>query len=133
MTGEQKLKFNKYVAKQLKKVLREREIDSSTYKRKFKVKVYNIIPPKSTYGNFRVNVKVISSVGRRPMRDEYGSFLRDDDRNIIYEWTEFQMRRSEVRTLNTYIRDDVNDYTRDLLSMFGVEPWRIKVERIIHS
>lgn len=46
MTEEQLIKFNKYVAKQTKKVMLDKVIEVKSYRSRFKVKITGILPPK---------------------------------------------------------------------------------------
>lgn len=133
MTDEQLIKFSKYVAKQTKKVMLDKVIEVDIYRNRLKVKVSGIIPPKDKWGNYRVNVKVIECKGEVAMRGEDGFMLRDDLGNIRYEYLPRTLRRSEVNNVNYRVRDKVKYACGDMMDFFGIETWRIKVEKVAHS
>lgn len=132
LSDEQVTKFNKYVAKNTKKVMIDKVIEVNTYRRKFKVKITGIIPPDNRWGNFRVNVKVIESLCEVAVRGEDGFLLRDDIGNIKYQYVPRTLTRSEVNSCNHRIRDGVKYACGDMVEFFGVSRWDIKVEKVKH-
>lgn len=133
MTEEQLIKFNKYVAKQTKKVMLDKVIEVISYRSRFKVKITGILPPKDKWGYYRVNVKVIECKGEVAMKGEDGYMLRDNLGDVIYEYQPKTLRRSEVNSCNWKIRDKVKYACGDMMEFFGIETWRIKVEKVVHS
>lgn len=132
MTDEQLNKFSKYVAKQTKKVMLDKVIEVDIYRKRLKVRVSGIIPPKDRWGFYRINVKVIECKSEVAMRGEDGWMLRDNFGNVRYEYLPRTLRRSEVNNVNWKIRDKVKYACGDMMDFFGVESWRIKVEKVTH-
>jgi len=132
MSDEQVTKFNKYVAKHTKKVMVEKEIELSTYRMQLKVKVTSVLPPKNRWENFRVNVKVVGSKVKTAIWNEDGSRKRDEEGNIVYEYRNGIIRRSDVNGTNHNIRRAVESECRAMLDFFGVDGWRVRAEKVTH-
>ena len=132
MTDEQLIKFNKYVAKHTKKVMVEKEIELSTYRMQLKVKVTTVRPPKNRWENFRVNVKVVESKVKTAIWNEDGSRKRDEQGNIVYEYRNGIIRRSDVNGANRNIRREVESQCKTMLDFFGINGWRVRVEKVTH-
>ena len=134
MSDEQIIKFNKYVAKHTKKVMMEKVIDVERHRMKLKVRVSTVIGPKDKWGYFRVNVKVLETNVKTVVRDEYGFMERDMvNGRLVYEYVPRSLRRSEVNSSNYEIRKQVENRVSSMLDFFGVDSWRVKVEKVAHS
>ena len=133
MSDEQVTKFNKYVAKQTKKVMSEKEIEIITYRRKLKVKVSSIIAPKGKWGDFRVNVKVVESKVKASVWNKDGTRTRDNNGELVFEFVPARVKRSDVNSTNNEIRRQVGYKCREMLCFFGIDGWRVKVEKVNHS
>jgi glycosidase len=132
MSDEQIIKFNKYVAKHTKKVMLEKEIEITTYRRMLKVKVSTIIAPKGKWDDFRVNVKVVESRVKASVWDN-GTRVRDENGELLFEFVPRRVSRSDVNNTNNEIRRQVGYKCREMLCFFGIDGWRIKVEKVNHS
>ena len=132
MTDEQLIKFNKYVAKQTKKVMSEKEIEIITYRRKLKGQVSSIIAPKGKWDDFRVNVKVVESRVKASVWDN-GTRVRDNNGELVFEFIPARVKRSDVNSTNNEIRRQVGYKCREMLCFFGIDGWRVKVEKVNHS
>ena len=133
MSEEQILKFNKYVAKHTKKVMIDKVIEVDRHRTKLKVRVCSVIPPNGRWGNFRVNVKVLESMVEMAVRDSHGFIVRDNNENIVYKYVPRRLRRSEVNWANNEIRRRVGYRVEEMIEFFGIESWRVKVEKVNHS
>ena len=133
MTDAQVIKFNKYVAKHTKKVMMEKEIDISTYRMKLKVKVSSVIAPKSKWDDFRFNVKVVECKVKSSVWSQDGTRVRDEHGELVFEYLPRQIKRSDVNSTNHNIRREVASKCRDMLCFFGIDGWRVKVEKVNHS
>lgn len=133
MSDEQVIKFNKYVAKQTKKVMVEKEIEIITYRRKLKVKVSTIIAPKSRWDDFRINVKVVDSRVKASVWAQDGTRVRDENGELVFEFVPARVKRSDVNSTNNEIRRQVGHKCKDMLDFFGIHGWRVKVEKVNHS
>ena len=133
MSDEQVIKFNKYVAKQTKKVMLEKEIEITTYRRKLKVKVSTIIAPKSRWDDFRINVKVVDSRVKASVWAQDGTRVRDEHGELVFEFIPARVKRSDVNSTNNEIRRQVGYKCREMLCFFGIDGWRVKVEKVNHS
>lgn len=132
MTEEQLIKFNKYVAKQTKKVMLDKVIEVSTHRTQLKVKVTTVIAPKYKWSDFRVNVKVVESKVKTAIWNEDGSRKRDEEGKNVYEYRKGVIRRTDVNNANHNIRRAVESQCRTMLDFFGVDGWRIKAEKVTH-
>jgi glycosidase len=132
MSDEQVIKFNKYVAKQTKKVMLEKEIEITTYRRQLKVKVSTIIAPKGKWDDFRVNVKVVESKVKASVWDN-GTRVRDEHGDLAFEFIPRRVSRADVNSTNNEIRRQVGYKCREMLCFFGIDGWRVKVEKVNHS
>ena len=132
MSDEQIIKFNKYVAKHTKKVMLEKEIEITTYRRQLKVKVSTIIAPKGKWDDFRFNVKVVESKVKASVWDN-GTRVRDENGELLFEFIPRRVSRSDVNNTNNEIRRQVGYKCREMLCFFGIDGWRIKVEKVNHS
>ena len=132
MSDEQIIKFNKYVAKHTKKVMLEKEIEITTYRRQLKVKVSTIIAPKGKWDDFRFNVKVVESKVKASVWDN-GTRVRDENGELLFEFIPRRVSRSDVNSTNNEIRRQVGYKCREMLCFFGIDGWRIKVEKVNHS
>jgi len=132
MSDEQIIKFNKYVAKHTKKVMLEKEIEITTYRRMLKVKVSTIIAPKGKWDDFRVNVKVVESRVKASVWDN-GTRVKDENGELLFEFVPRRVSRSDVNNTNNEIRRQVGYKCREMLCFFGIDGWRIKVEKVNHS
>lgn len=133
MSDEQIIKFNKYVAKHTKKVMLEKEIEVTTYRRQLKVKVSTIIAPKGKWDDFRVNVKVVESKVKASVWNVDGGRARDEHGELLFEFIPRRVSRSDVNSTNNEIRRQVGYKCREMLCFFGIDGWRIKVEKVVHS
>jgi ribosomal 50S subunit-recycling heat shock protein len=133
MSDEQVIKFNKYVAKQTKKVMLEKEIEITTYRRQLKVKVSTIIAPKGKWADFRVNVKVVESRVKASVWNVDGGRARDENGELLFEFIPRRVSRSDVNSTNNEIRRQVGYKCREMLCFFGIDGWRVKVEKVVHS
>lgn len=133
MSEEQILKFNKYVAKHTKKVMIDKVIEVDRHRTKLKVRVCSVIPPNGRWGNFRVNVKVLESMVEMAVRDDAGFIVRDNNGDIVYKYVPRRLRRSEVNWVNNEIRSMVGYRVEEMIEFFGIESWRVKVEKVNHS
>ena len=132
MTDEQVIKFNKYVAKQTKKVMVDKVIEVTTYRMQLKVKVSSVIAPKGKWGDFRFNVKVVESRVKASVWDN-GTRVRDENGDLVFEYVPRRINRSDVNNTNNNIRREVGYKCREMLGFFGIDGWRIKVEKVVHS
>ena len=133
MSDEQIIKFNKYVAKHTKKVMLEKEIEIITYRRMLKVKVSTIIAPKGKWDDFRVNVKVVESRVKASVWNVDGGRARDEHGELLFEFVPRRVSRSDVNSTNNEIRRQVGYKCREMLCFFGIDGWRVKVEKVNHS
>jgi glycosidase len=133
MTDEQVIKFNKYVAKQTKNVMVDRVIEVTTYRMQIKVKVSSVIAPKGKWGDFRFNVKVVESKVKASVWNQDGTRARDEHGDLLFEYVPRRINRSDVNNTNNNIRREVGYKCREMLSFFGIDGWRVKVEKVIHS
>jgi glycosidase len=133
MTDEQVIKFNKYVAKQTKKVMVDKVIEVTTYRMQIKVKVSSVIAPKGKWGDFRFNVKVVESRVKASVWNQDGTRVRDERGDLLFEYVPRRINRSDVNNTNNNIRREVGYKCREMLSFFGIDGWRVKVEKVIHS
>jgi len=133
MSEEQILKFNKYVAKHTKKVMIDKVIEVDRHRTKLKVRVCSVIPPNGRWGNFRVNVKVLESMVEMAVRDDAGFIVRDNNGDIVYKYVPRRLRRSEVNWANNEIRRRVGYRVEEMIEFFGIESWRVNVEKVNHS
>jgi ribosomal 50S subunit-recycling heat shock protein len=133
MSDSQVLKFNKYVAKHTKKVMMEKEIEIITYRMQLKVKVSTIIAPKGRWDDFRVNVKVVECKVKCSVWNQDGTRARDNNGDLVFEYLPRQIKRSDVNNTNSNIRREVGYKCREMLCFFGIDGWRVKVEKVSHS
>jgi len=133
MTDEQVIKFNKYVAKQTKKVMVDRVIEVTTYRMQIKVKVSSVIAPKGKWGDFRFNVKVVESKVKASVWNVDGGRARDENGDLLFEYVPRRINRSDVNKTNNNIRREVGYKCREMLGFFGIDGWRVKVEKVTHS
>ena len=133
MTDEQVIKFNKYVAKQTKKVMVDKVIEVTTYRMQLKVKVSSVIAPKGKWGDFRFNVKVVESRVKASVWNQDGTRVRDENGDLLFEYVPRRINRSDVNNTNNNIRREVGYKCREMLSFFGIDGWRVKVEKVTHS
>jgi len=133
MTDEQVIKFNKYVAKQTKKVMVDRVIEVTTYRMQIKVKVSSVIAPKGKWGDFRFNVKVVESRVKASVWNQDGTRVRDNNGDLLFEYVPRRINRSDVNNTNNNIRREVGYKCREMLCFFGIDGWRVKVEKVVHS
>ena len=133
MTDEQAIKFNKYVAKQTKNVMVDRVIEVTTYRMKLKVKVSSVIAPKGKWGDFRFNVKVVESKVKASVWNQDSTRARDENGDLLFEYVPRRINRSDVNNTNNNIRREVGYKCREMLSFFGIDGWRVKVEKVTHS
>jgi len=133
MTDEQVIKFNKYVAKQTKKVMVDKVIEVTTYRMQLKVKVSSVIAPKGKWGDFRFNVKVVESRVKASVWNQDGTRVRDNNGDLLFEYVPRRINRSDVNNTNNNIRREVGYKCREMLGFFGIDGWRIKVEKVVHS
>jgi len=133
MSEEQILKFNKYVAKHTKKVMIDKVIEVERYRMKLKVRVCSVIPPNGRWGNFRVNVKVLDTMVEMAVRDDAGFIVRDNNGNIVYKYVNRKLRTTEVRSVNNEVRRRVGYRVEEMIEFFGIESWRVNVEKVNHS
>jgi glycosidase len=133
MTDEQVIKFNKYVAKQTKKVMVDRVIEVTTYRMQIKVKVSSVIAPKGKWGDFRFNVKVVESKVKASVWNQDSTRARDENGDLLFEYVPRRINRSDVNNTNNNIRREVGYKCREMLSFFGIDGWRVKVEKVVHS
>jgi len=133
MTDEQVIKFNKYVAKQTKKVMVDKVIEVTTYRMQLKVKVSSVIAPKGKWGDFRFNVKVVESKVKASVWNQDSTRARDENGDLLFEYVPRRINRSDVNNTNNNIRREVGYKCREMLGFFGIDGWRIKVEKVTHS
>jgi len=133
MTDEQVIKFNKYVAKQTKKVMVDKVIEVTTYRMQLKVKVSSVIAPKGKWGDFRFNVKVVESKVKASVWNQDSTRARDEHGDLLFEYVPRRINRSDVNNTNNNIRREVGYKCREMLSFFGIDGWRVKVEKVTHS
>jgi len=133
MTDEQAIKFNKYVAKQTKNVMVDRVIEVTTYRMQLKVKVSSVIAPKGKWGDFRFNVKVVESKVKSSVWNQDGTRVRDNNGDLVFEYVPRRINRSDVNNTNNNIRREVGYKCREMLGFFGIDGWRVKVEKVTHS
>ena len=133
MTDEQVIKFNKYVAKQTKKVMVDKVIEVTTYRMQLKVKVSSVIAPKGKWGDFRFNVKVVESKVKASVWNQDSTRARDENGDLLFEYVPRRINRSDVNNTNNNIRREVGYKCREMLSFFGIDGWRVKVEKVTHS
>lgn len=133
MTDEQVIKFNKYVAKQTKKVMVDKVIEVTTYRMQIKVKVSSVIAPKGKWGDFRFNVKVVESKVKASVWNQDSTRARDENGDLLFEYVPRRINRSDVNNTNNNIRREVGYKCREMLGFFGIDGWRIKVEKVTHS
>ena len=131
MTEAQLTKFNKYVAKHIKKYMSEKEIEVRSYRKELKVKVSTVIPADGKWGNFRVNVKVTECKVKTAIWNVDGTRKRDENGDPVYEFLPGRMRRCDVNSTNHNIRSEVRQELRTMMELFGIDGWRVRLRRLL--